>query len=52
MLDFLWRRIVEARLGKQLFFAALVSPETIASNFDPATAILDSVRIDTTSIKL
>lgn len=50
MFDSVRRRIAEARRNDRLFFAALISPETIASIFGSATAILDSARIYTTSV--
>lgn len=50
MFDSFRRRIAEARRDNQLFFASLISEETIASTFGSATAKLDSARIYTTAV--
>jgi hypothetical protein len=52
MLDSFRQRIAQARRNNQLFFAALISEETIASTFGKATAKLDSARIYTTAVTL
>lgn len=52
MFDSFRRRIAHARQCNQLFFAALISPETIASIFGSATAILDSARVYNTAVTL
>ena len=50
MLNSFRQRFAAARRDKQLFFAALISAETIASIFGEATAILDSARVYTTAV--
>ncbi|MBW3598958.1 MAG: hypothetical protein KY475_17005 [Planctomycetes bacterium] len=50
MFDSFRRRIADARRDNQLFFASLISEETIASTFGSATAKLDSARIYTTAV--
>lgn len=52
MFDSFRRRIADARRNDQLFFAALISEESIGSIFGAATATLDSARIYTTAVTL
>ncbi|QDU92362.1 hypothetical protein [Lignipirellula cremea] len=50
MFDSFRRRIAAARHDNQLFFASLISEQTIASTFGQATAKLDAARIYTTAV--
>lgn len=52
MLDAFRRRSAHARQCNQLFIAGLISPETIASIFGSATAILDSARVYNMAVTL
>ena len=50
--DSLRHRVAEARNNDSLFFASLISEETIESVFGDAKAILDSAQIYTTVVTL
>ena len=50
--DSLRHRVAEARNNDSLFFASLISEETIESVFGDAKAILDSAQIYTTAVTL
>lgn len=52
MFDSFQRRVAAARQSNQLFFAALVPENVIASAFGEAAAILDSARVYTTAVTL
>jgi hypothetical protein len=47
MFDSFRSSVAAARESNQLFFAALIPAERIASTFGEASAILDSARVDT-----
>ena len=50
MFDSFRSRVADARESNQLFFAALIPAERIASMFGEASAILDSARVYTTAV--
>jgi hypothetical protein len=52
MFDSFRNRVAAARQSDQLFFAALLPEENIASMFGEASAILDTARIYTTAVTL
>ncbi len=52
MFDSFRNRVAAARNSDELFFAALLPKEHIASTFDEASAILDTARVYTTAVTL